>query len=105
MHPVTNADRDAMSMPPEGDAATYHGAGCRGERRLCGRGDARRLRGAEGCRHGVGGRHGHRRQHQGRDHGGHKKDMGKFGRFHKHDPPLIVEIIVDVRGNRLMTRL
>jgi len=105
MHPMTDADRDTMMVPPDDDSAADEHTGCRAQRSLEARGDARRLRGAGRCGHGVGRAHGDCRKHQGRDHGEHKKDMGKFPRFHKHDPPLTVEIIVEAQSNRLMTRL
>jgi hypothetical protein len=49
--------------------------------------------------------HGDRRQDQRGNHSQTEEDMGKFGGFHGNDPPLIVEFIVEVWSNRLMTRL
>jgi hypothetical protein len=48
---------------------------------------------------------GHRRENKGSDHRKTKKSMEKPGLFHKNDPPLIVEIIVEARRNALMIGL
>ena len=103
MDPVTDADRDPMTVTPKRDAPTYYGTSADDGRLVPCRGDACRPWRRRG--QGIGRRSRNCRKDEGGNHNNAEQKVGKFGRFHKNDPPLIVEIILDLQSNRLMTRL
>jgi hypothetical protein len=101
MDSMTNTDSDPMTMTPYSDAPADHRAGRQDSWMTAGRchqtTGLRRRRG-----HGMYRSHRDGCNHERSNYGQTKKDMSKFDGFHKNDPPLIVEIIVELRSNRLM---
>lgn len=102
MNPLAHADGDAVPVAPDDLAPAHDRAdpgGQRGEIAIR-RGNAR-LRGP-GSR-GIRGRGWDRRGDECGNHRQAEQQVGKFDGFHEHDPPLIVERIVECGSNRLMT--
>lgn len=65
--------------------------------------DACRLRRRR--RHGIRRRYRHRRKNESSDHSQTKKDAEELVCFHKNDPPLIVEKIVEDESNVLVIKV
>ena len=91
---MTDADRDPVMVTPNDNASTHYDARNRGG---CVAADCREARRrCEGGRQGVRGGHRYRCENEGGDYCQTKENVNKLDCFHTDDPPLIVEIILEV---------